>query len=172
MSLDNSKYHDNSSDKLGYFAVIVIIILIIIVFIWWYYGVYSAKYPAPNKPESDVRRLIGEYESYPKWLWFQNNPCKFDEWLTCRQYRIVVFESNGEVIYDNAKYVNFPYTEPTRQLVNSVEYARASTLTQGVVIRDLGLSKTVNLAELAKYGDRYRIVHISEYVYSYSGPEL
>lgn len=253
MSTGNCTTHHNyTSYNNGYFALIVVIILIIIVFIWWYYGVYSAKYPAPSRPESDVNRLLSVYESFPKWLWFRNNSCEFDQWLTCQPYRFVVFESNGRVVYDSTGFSDYegkrtlgcaesnsvhpsdckerkgeryavgdsvsgsercaesnstgfsdyndrmnarctisdndsiiercdiskdsryvpPYVEPAHQLVNSVEYARAAVLTQGVVIRDVGVSKTVNIAELVKQGDRYRIVHMSEYVYSSRDPEF
>src|SRR5690606_21045567 len=136
-------HHNKTSSKIGYFAIMIVIIVIVIIFLWWYYGVYSARYPAPSKPDADVSRLIGEFESYPKWLWFRNNPCKFDQWLKCRPYRFVVFESNGEVVYDSRQ---LKHQEPAEQLTRSVEYIRAASLTQGVVVRDYGSSNTVNLA--------------------------
>lgn len=150
-----------------YLAFIIVIMVIVIIVAWWILGVYNAQYPGPSVPDSDFSRLIGEYQSYPKELWF-GETCQLDQWLLCRPYRFIIYESNGDIIYDSAEQRKwkwrFPILEDAEGLKNSVEYIRAAALTQGVVLRNTCPGQTANVAELAKDGDFYRIVHISEYI--------
>ena len=155
--------------------------VIVIVLCWWILGVYNATYPGPSVPDSDFSRLIEEFESYPKELWLRGSECEYNKWLLCRPYRFIVFESNGEVIYDSSEQdkwqYKFPVLEKAKKLPISVEYIRAAALTQGVALRKACAVNSerrsrkvcgdiANIAELVKDGDFYRIVHISEYVYS------
>lgn len=159
-----------------YLAIIIVIVVIILILAFWILGVYNAQFPGPSVPDSDFSRLIGEYRSYPKELWFRDNPCVFNKWLLCRPYRFIIYDSNSDIIYDSADHKEWKYRPPVvenaEKLKNSVEYIRAASLTQGVVLRDTCPGQTANVAELAKDGDYYRIVHISEYVYDTCDPEF
>jgi hypothetical protein len=153
-------------------AIILVIIVIVIIVCWWILGVYNVRYPGPSRPDADFERLIDEFESYPKELWYRDDKRTFDQWLSCRPYRFIVYESDGEVVYDSCDNTSWKYHKYYRksnacdnaeQLTRSVEYIRAAALTQGVALRKLKNGKLANVAELVKDGDYYRIVIISEY---------
>jgi len=155
----------------SHIAIVVVILVLIIVLAWWILGVYNTRYPGPSIPDANIQPLINAYDEFATEFWFRENSCIFDKYLTCREQRFVVFESNGDVVYDSAQNEDwkcFPEIEDSDKLWNSVESDRAKTLTQGVVRR----GRTNNLAELAKLGDRYRVVHISEYIYNDSDPSF
>lgn len=153
----------------GTFAVIIIAVVIIIVIIWWYLGVYAANYPAPSKPSADYNLLLSEFYSIPKSLWLQNSTCVFNEWLLCRPYRYIVYESDGRIIYDNADQPGWKFEPPivqsAKQIRYSVEYNRAWATTEGGATRIIDGHKIANVAEMVKDGNYYRLVHLSQYIY-------
>lgn len=167
----------------------IIIFVIIVIISWWLLGVYNVRYPGPDRPDGDFTLIIDEYQSLPKELWFRNKKCIYNEYLGCLTSRYIVFESNGDVIYDSVmnpswegwvkhreichdnrrhkrKLTERCY-ESAESIVRSVEYIRAASLTQGIVVR----GNLNNLCEMVKQGDRYRLVHVSQYVYDNCDPE-
>lgn len=158
-----------------YFSVIIVIFIILCLLAWWTLGVYNVEYPGPNRPDADFRQMIDEFNSFPKELWFRNNSCLFDDYLSCKTSRYIVYESDGTVVYDSVNNREWAGWERNRegytsaeQLTSSVEYIRACSLTQGVVARG---NKLNCLAEMVKFGDFYRIVHVTQYLYDETDPE-
>ena len=155
-------------------AYALVIVALVAVALLWALTWYSVSYPSPSTPDADFSNLISDYQSYPPSLWFRDNELLHDKWLLCETRRVIIFESNGRVVYDNSANsawqgkCNFPCIESAEGLTRSVEYIRACALTQGIVIRSVkcsGASGAINnICELAKKGDRYRVVHFSEYV--------
>ena len=148
-------------------ALIVIIaaLVLLLVIAMYAYSVYSVNYPGPDRPDGDFQRLINIYNSFDKSFWFRNNPCVFNQYLSCVAERFIIYTSGGNIVYDSVDTNNWkrpPKVESAKAIRNSFEYIRAMTTTQAVALRD----NTLNLAELAKNGDEYRLVHISNYIYT------
>jgi hypothetical protein len=139
-----------------FWAVVVFIVLIVL------YWVLSRTYifsPLPTTPDVDLNRLVDTYESFPTEVWFRNSPCFFEKYL-CGSYRYIIYESNGRVVYDSRP--DYPSGESAKEIRNSYEYINCISFLQAGVLRN----RTANACFLAKIGNRYRIVHLSEYLYS------
>ena len=180
-----------------YFWLAIIVFVIVCLIVWWAIGVYNVEYPGPARPDADFRGIIDEFNSFPKELWFRNNPCVFDEWLTCRYSRYIVYLSSGVVVYDsinNPKWKEWAhktkeYKERHRNGLsrnsenddcecNKIYYESARQLTTSVEYNRAAVltqgviarGKLNNICELVKQGDFVRIVHVSQYIYDESDP--
>lgn len=138
----------------------VIIAIVVLIVLYWILSTTMAAQPPPPIPDADTARLVDDFNSYPVELWFRNDPCIFEKYLDCKIYRYIIYESNGRVIHDSKR--SYPSHESAKELRNSYEYIRSINFFQGAAIR----GNTVNICSLAKIGNRYRIVHISEYLYN------
>jgi len=135
-------------------AAVILIVLYMILSKW------ALVQPPPPIPDADTARLVDDFESYPVEVWFRNDICFFRKHLDCKIYRYIIYESNGRVVHDSKP--NYPSDESPRELRNSYEYIRSIGFFQAAAIR----RNTVNSCFVAKIGYRYRIVHISEYLYN------
>ena len=141
-------------------GVWVVIAAIVLIVLYWILANTAVQQPPPPRATADLQRLLYDYQSYPTETWFRNNPCFFEKYLNCKIYRYIIYESNGEVVYDsNPEYRS---GESAKQLRNSVEYIEAITTTQAGAVR----GSTNNAAFLAQIDNRFRVVHISEYIYT------
>jgi hypothetical protein len=142
------------------YGVWIIIAAVILIVLYWILSVTMAAQPPPPVPDADTARLVDDFNSYPTELWFRDDTCIFEQYLDCKIYRYIIYDSNGAVVYDSKP--DYPSRESPREIRNSYEYIRAIGFFQGAAIR----GHTVNTAFLAKIGNRYRIVHISEFLYN------
>lgn len=143
----------------------IIIFIIVLIIGWWVIGVYNITNPLPIRPDGNFQQLINDYDSFPKELWYRNNKCVFDEYLKCSHRRYVILESNGDVIYDS-KPCDPLYPQRAESIPRSVEYQRATSNLIGSSIRH----NTNFLCVAAVEGNRWRIIHISEYVFNENDP--
>lgn len=143
--------------SIGIWFVVIAVVLIVL---YWILSNLAVMQPPPPRPDADLQRLLYDFQSYPTELWFRNNTCIFRKYLQCKIYRYIIYESNGRVVYDSKP--DYPSNESAKELRNSVEYIQTMTVTQAGVIR----GNTNNAAFLAKIGNRFRVVHISEYIYT------
>ena len=173
-----------------YVAILVILIILIVIIAWWSLGVAAVVYPSPSRPDANFQALIDDFMSYPKELWFRNNKEVFDRELGCSNYRYVVLESDGDIVYvsepyrkgdrdndrknahrsDDSHYDSHydnRYTDP-RIIPRTVEYQRATSSLQGEVLRD----NTLNLCVAVKEGSVWRLVHVSQYIFNQNDPEF
>lgn len=125
--------------------------------LWWALSSVTSLQPAPIIPDADFRPLIDQFRLFPKELWFQEREEEFASYLDCYEYRYIVYESNGDVLFDSKP----RWPESPESLRHSFEYIRCMTTEQAAAIRGI-CHPTLNLCELVKKGDRYRIVHVSE----------
>jgi hypothetical protein len=139
-----------------------VIAVIIFIVLYWILSKFAVQQPPPPIPDADTGRLVDDYNSYDTELWFRNDQCIFDQYLSCKIYRYIIYESNGRVVYDSKP--NYPSRESPKELRNSYEYIRSIGFFQAASIR----RQTVNACFLAKIGNRQRIVHISEFLYNAS----
>lgn len=146
---------------------IVVALVIIIVIGWWVLSGYTFVQPSPARPDANFDRLINKFNSYPTELWFRNNSCVFDKKLKCSDFRFVVLESDGSVVYDSQPRPCGRDYLRAKDIPRTVEYQRASVTLLGVVLR----GRTANLCEGVKIGSRYRLVHVSEYLFGPSDPQ-
>ena len=117
--------------------------------------------PLPSRVDGNFQQMLNEYNSIPEELWFRNNPCIFDKYLKCLESRYVVFESNGDIIYDSRPDDKL-YPQRAELIPRSVEYQRATSNFIGGVIR----GNTNYLCTIAKEGDFYRVVWIAKKYFS------
>lgn len=144
----------------GWQVGIIILFLFAVVIYWILSNLALKQQPAPVL-DGDFSRIVDEFRSYPNEVWFRNAPCFFEKHLDCTgPYRYVIFESDGKVVYDSDPH--YPSREKAKRLPISYEYMRAVGYLEGAAIR----GSTNNAAFLAEKGNRYRIVHISEYIYT------
>lgn len=139
-----------------FWAVVAFVVLVVLYFILSNLFIFS---PLPTTPDVDINRLVENYQSFPTEVWFRNNPCFFEKHL-CGSYRYIIYESNGRVVYDSNP--NYRSRESAKEIRNSYEYINCISFLKAGALRN----STANACFLAKIGNRYRIVHISEYLYS------
>jgi hypothetical protein len=143
-----------------YTGVWIFIAVVVFLVLYWILSNLAVIQPPPPVTDAELRRLVDDFNSYPTELWFRNSPCVFEKYLACKTFRYIIYESNGRVVYDSDP--KYPSHESAKEIRNSYEYNKAIAVFIGGVLR----GNVQNVAILAKEANRYRIVHISEYLYS------
>lgn len=151
-------------------VTIVVVFVIVLIVGWWVLGAYTLIQPVPQRADTNFDSMIDEFLTYPSELWFRNNPCVFKKNLkgTCRRY--VVLESDGKVVYDSQP-VNprgRGYWLKAYKIPGTVEYQKAAVTLTGYITRN----NTANMCRAVANGSRYRMVHVSEYVFTFNDPEF
>lgn len=153
-----------------YLVTLIVIFVIALIIGMWVMGAYNFIQPTPQRPDANFQKLIDAFDSKPSELWFRNKECIFEKELKGSCFRYVILESDGRVVYDsqpNAKSVRDYFHLRAYDIPRTVEYQRASVTLQGVALR----GQVANLCNAVKEGSRYRMVHISSYLYDYRDPE-
>jgi len=172
-----------------YIAIWVVVFVIAIAIFWWLSGVYEVKNPQPIKSRYDYGYLEKQFSSIPQDLWFRNNPCIFDRYLSCKCEEYTVIDSDMNIIYNNKRKKKTLECDKTdcenevcdykpclevNEIPKTFEVIDAIVTGTGRIVRvkskhdKKGCVKTCarcqNLAVRVRDGDIQRVIHISKSV--------